>query len=166
MQARIWLVCAAVVWTTIQVSPSFAANQADDPVVHFGKTQQNVSTGQIGTPPLSLPTRSQPPATVENSPRPSARGAVDLLRPSSNSGLSVPFALPAPGLMWLLTAEPEILPANLVRVRISRRFLERHLARSVERESDVVDHILGTDIRGRAVTSGSTRLVLERAAHA
>lgn len=59
---------------------------------------------------------------------------------------------------------PQTLPANLLYVRISQRFLAQHADTVVERQELVSDRILGSDIRGRAQISGMARFLLEASA--
>jgi hypothetical protein len=54
------------------------------------------------------------------------------------------------------------LPADLLVIRISQRFLSEHADRIIERDQAVADHILGAEIRGRAHISGVTRFLLEQ----
>ncbi len=60
----------------------------------------------------------------------------------------------------LLAAPPDVMPARLVHIRISRRLLEQHIERTVLREHAIVDNILGTSIRGQARTVATTTLKL------
>ncbi|MGD9632632.1 MAG: hypothetical protein AB7G28_07790 [Pirellulales bacterium] len=51
-------------------------------------------------------------------------------------------------------------PDTLVYLRVSQEYLSRRFERNVNRTKPVVDHILGTSIRGKSLTRGTTRLVL------
>lgn len=61
----------------------------------------------------------------------------------------------------LLAAPPDIMPARLVHIRVSRRLLEQNIERAVVREHAIVDNILGTSIRGQARTVATTTLKLD-----
>lgn len=61
----------------------------------------------------------------------------------------------------LLAPPPDVMPARLVHIRISKRLLEQNIERSVVRDNAVVDNILGTSIRGHAHTVATTTLALQ-----
>jgi hypothetical protein len=52
------------------------------------------------------------------------------------------------------------LPANLVYLQVSRDYLRKHVAQSVQSDDPVDDNILGTRLVGRASTSGQTNVEL------
>jgi hypothetical protein len=56
---------------------------------------------------------------------------------------------------------PAALPADLLHIRISRRFLAENADTVIDRDEPVSDRILGAEIRGRAHISGNTRFLLE-----
>jgi hypothetical protein len=60
---------------------------------------------------------------------------------------------------WLERETPADLPAELVSVECSRRFLENYFQRAVERDAPVDDQILGTRIAGQSHLSGQVKLV-------
>jgi hypothetical protein len=60
----------------------------------------------------------------------------------------------------LLAPAPDIMPARLVHIRVSRRLLEQNIEKVVVRQHPVVDNILGTSLRGNARTSATTTLSL------
>jgi hypothetical protein len=60
----------------------------------------------------------------------------------------------------LLRPLPAKLPADLIHVRVSRKFLENFVERDVNRNQPIHDNILGTSISGQAQTRGTTQLIL------
>lgn len=66
-----------------------------------------------------------------------------------------------PPMFPLLAAEPAVLPADLVHVRVSADYLRQRVERAIERQNAVNDVILGTQINGWATTVGRTGIKLE-----
>lgn len=60
----------------------------------------------------------------------------------------------------LLAPPPDVMPARLVHIRVSRRLLEQNIERAVVRDHAVVDNILGTSLHGYAQTVATTTLNL------
>lgn len=61
----------------------------------------------------------------------------------------------------LLAADPDRLPAEVVRVRISRDLLANQFERAISRHDLVVDTILDTPVQGNALTVGATEVTLQ-----
>jgi len=60
----------------------------------------------------------------------------------------------------LLAGDPDRLPAEVVRVRISRDLVAEQFERAISRNDLVVDTILDTPVQGTALTVGVTRVTL------
>lgn len=65
------------------------------------------------------------------------------------------------------SAPPKVatLPATLVDVQVSRKYLRQFVDSAVDSDDPVTDFILGTTITGKAHTSGTADLVLESDSH-
>jgi len=61
----------------------------------------------------------------------------------------------------LLAADPDRLPAEVVRVRISRDLLANQFERTISRHDLIVDTILDTPVQGNALTVGATEVTLQ-----
>ncbi len=57
-------------------------------------------------------------------------------------------------------ASNEPLPENVVYARVSRKVMNRFVARPIKKTGPVVDTVLGAAVGGRSVTTGHTELVL------
>lgn len=66
-----------------------------------------------------------------------------------------------PRLFPLPAAEPEVVPADLVHVRVSADYLRQRVERAVERQNAFSDEILGTQVQVWATTIGRTGVKLE-----
>ena len=139
MRARSWLAWAAVVWTTITSIPSLAANQAER-----SDTSPESSPATPAGQPLARPASEPASPLLDKAPGTGVRGWLDRLRAAPQKD-----------------ASPEVVPTNLVYIRVSRRFLEQCMETAIEPETPVDDEILGTHLTGKATTLGSASLVLE-----
>lgn len=156
MRARSWLAWAAVVWTSITSNSSLAANQAER-----SDTANESSPATPTEQPLARPA-SEPVSPLLGKARATGvRGWLDRLRATPSRGAS-PEEVPTPTPIFSLWASPpEVVPANLVYIRVSRSFLEQCMETAIEPETAVDDEILGTRLTGKATTLGSASLVLE-----
>jgi hypothetical protein len=99
------------------------------------------------------PTSSgEPTGSISNS-------AVDQLL-SQTIGQSATWDLELPQLLIPWAGESAASLPTLVYLRVSGDYLSRRFERDVNRTKPVTDHILGTSIRGKSLTRGTTRLVL------
>ena len=125
------LICAALLWGTATTSQAEPAT--DTPATADGL----FTSGKLPGVSVLLNHRQKPATQSPSADRPEAPR----------------FPLLAP--------PPDIMPARLVHIRVSRRLLEQNIERTVVREHAIVDNILGTSIRGQASTVATTTLNLE-----
>jgi hypothetical protein len=98
-----------------------------------------------------------------NGKLPVVGGFWNLLKlPSSTSPAASQTAAPSSP---LLAPAPDVIPAELVHIRVSLRLLEQNIEQAVVRDTDIVDTILGTSIRGQARTVATTTLSLRDDPH-
>lgn len=102
---------------------------------------------------------AQADGLLTNGKLPSVGGFLNRLQKSTTHANSAD-ELAAPTFP-LLAPPPDVMPARLVHIRVSRRLLEQNIERAVVREHAIVDNILGTSLHGHAHTVATTTLALE-----
>jgi hypothetical protein len=168
MRARAGLLCAALLWGTATASQAEpTTNDAGFDAKSYNSSEFRTWTDKTGTrtnPLVSAVSRHtdqlvQADGLLTNGKLPGIGGFLNRLqKPLTPAGSAAQPAAPA---FPLLAPPPEIMPARLVHIRVSRRLLEQNIERAVVRDHAIIDNILGTSLQGYAQTVATTTLKLE-----